>query len=97
MSEDCANNDALVIVDIAPATATDAEAEENYLRALEEFCNKFVEKLVKVKARRMVLVQQLKLKAMRTLKVKEQGSIETKIFSVLKEIGVELSAYHGGV
>ena len=95
MSEDCANNDALVIVDIAPATATDAEAEENYLRALEEFCNKFVEKLVK--AQRMVSDQQLILKAMRTLKVKEQGSIETKIFRVLKEIGVELSAYHGGV
>jgi len=36
----------------------------------------------------MVLVQQLKLKAMRTLKVKEQGSIETKIFSVLKEMGL---------
>ena len=44
----------------------------------------------------MVSDQQLKLKAMRTLKVKDQGSIETKIFSVLKEIGVELSAYHGG-
>ena len=44
----------------------------------------------------MVSDHQTKLKAMRTLKVKDQGSIETKIFSVLKEIGVELSAYHGG-
>ena len=46
----------------------------------------------------MVPDQQLKMKTMRTLtlKVKEQGSKETKIFSVIKEIGVELSAYHGG-
>jgi len=93
-SEDSANNNAPVIVDIAPVTAADAEAEENKLRALEEFRNKFAEKLVK--ARRMVVDQQLKLKGMRTLKVKDQGSIETKIFSALKEIGVELSAYHGG-
>jgi len=83
-----------VHVDNAADAEAEAEAEENKLRALEEFRNKFVEKLVK--ARRMVSDQQLKLKAMRTLKVKDQGSIETKIFSVLKEIGVELSAYHGG-
>ncbi len=44
----------------------------------------------------MVSDHQLKFKTMRTLKVKEQGSIETKIFCVIKEIGVELSAYHGG-
>jgi hypothetical protein len=43
----------------------------------------------------MVSDQQLKLKTMRTLKVKKQGSIETRIFSVLKEIKIELSAYHG--
>ena len=43
----------------------------------------------------MVSDQQLKLNAIRTLKVKDQGSIEMKIFSVLKEIGVVLSAYHG--
>ena len=46
-SEDSANNDAPVVVDIAPAIAADAEAEEKKLRALEEFRNKFVEKLVK--------------------------------------------------
>jgi hypothetical protein len=34
---------------------------------------------------------------MRTSKVKDQQSIETKIFKVLKEIGVELSSYHGGI
>jgi hypothetical protein len=95
-SEDSANNDAAVVVAINPATtADDAKAEANNLRTLEEFRNKeFADKLVK--ARRMVSDHQLKLKTMRTLKVKDQGSIETKIFSVLKEIGVELSAYHGG-
>ena len=94
-SEDSANNDATVVVGIAPATAADAEAEENNLRTLEEFRNKeFLEKLVKAQC--MVSDQQLKLKTMRTLKVKEQGSIETKIFSDFKEIGVELSDYHGG-
>ncbi len=44
----------------------------------------------------MLTDQQLKLKTMRTSKVKDQQSIETKIFKVLKEIGVELSSYHGG-
>ena len=44
----------------------------------------------------MVTDQQLKLKTMRTSKVKDQQSIETKIFKVLKEIGVELSSYQGG-
>jgi len=44
----------------------------------------------------MVTDQQLKLKTMRTSKVKDQKSIETKIFKVLKEIGVELSSYYGG-
>ena len=77
-SEDSTINDAAVVVAIAPATATGAKAEGNNLRPLEEFRNKeFVEKLVK--ARCMVSDQQLKLKTMRTLKVKEQGSIETKI------------------
>ncbi len=28
--------------------------------------------------------------------MKDQQSFETKIFKVLKEIGVELSSYHGG-
>ena len=51
------------------------------MRTLEEFHNReFVEK-------------QLKLQTMRTLKVKAQVSIETQIFSVLQEIGVELSSF----
>ncbi len=75
--------------------ATNAETDEINLRTLEEFrTREFVEKLVK--ARRMVSDQQLKLKTMRTSKLKDQHSIETKIFKVLKEIGVELSSYHGG-
>jgi len=44
----------------------------------------------------MLRDQMEKLKTMRTSKVKDQQSIETKIFRVLKEIGVELSSYHGG-
>jgi len=44
----------------------------------------------------MVMDQQLKLKTMRTSKVKDQQSIETKIFKVLKEIGVDLRSYRGG-
>ena len=54
----------------------------------------FVEKLKKT--HQTLTNQQNKLKAMRTAKVKEPDSIETKMFKVLKEIGVELSSYHGG-
>ena len=39
---------------------------------------------------------QAKLKEMWKAKVRGQQSIETKVFKVLKEIGVELSSYHGG-
>ena len=61
--------------------------DEINLRTLDEFRNgEFVEKLSK--ARKMVMDQQLKLKTMRTSKVKDQQRIETKIFKVLKEIGV---------
>ncbi len=40
--------------------------------------------------------QQLKLKWMGLEKVKGRGSIEIRMFDVLKEIRVELSSYHGG-
>ncbi len=40
--------------------------------------------------------QQLKLKGMQSEKVKGKGSNEMRLFEVLKEIGVELSSYHGG-
>lgn len=37
-----------------------------------------------------------KLRDMRKEKVKKSDSVETKMFRVLKDIGVELCAYHGG-
>jgi hypothetical protein len=40
--------------------------------------------------------QQSKLNEMQKGKVRQQLSIETKVFVVLKEIGVELNSYHGG-
>jgi hypothetical protein len=111
VSEASTNNDSATIaiaiaVDVAPApaayanantdtNATNTETDEINLRTLDEFRNRvFIKKLSK--ARKMVTDQQLKLKTMRTSKVKDQQSIETKIFKVLKEIGVELSSYHGG-
>ena len=48
------------------------------------------------KAQRALADQQLKFKGVWSEKVKGWGSIETRIFEVLKDIGVELSAYHGG-
>jgi hypothetical protein len=48
------------------------------------------------KARKTLASQQGKLKEMRRAKVRGQQSIETKVFRVLKEIGVKLSSYHGG-
>ena len=99
VSKASANDDSATIaiaiaVAVAPATAayananaTNAETDEINLRTLDEFHNReFVEKLSK--ARKMVTDQQLKLKTMRTSKVKDQQRIETKIFKVLKEIGV---------
>jgi hypothetical protein len=93
-----------IAADVAPATAAYANANSNdnntetdeiNLRTLDEFRNRdFVEKISK--ARKMLTDQKLKLKTMRTSKMKDQQSIETKIFKVLKEIGVELSSYHGG-
>jgi hypothetical protein len=61
---------------------------------LQKIWDGIVDKLRK--ARRTLADQQTKLKEMRRAKVKGQRSIETKVFLVLKEIGVELSSYHGG-
>ena len=44
----------------------------------------------------MLAVQQDKLKVMRAAKGKIEDSVDMKLFKVLKEIGVELSSYHGG-
>jgi hypothetical protein len=43
----------------------------------------------------MLADQQLKLKGMQSKKVKAQRSIETRLFEVLIDIGVDLSSYHG--
>ena len=48
------------------------------------------------KAQSSLAKQQTKLHDMRKVKVRGQQSIETKVFRVLKEIGVALSSYHGG-
>ncbi len=48
------------------------------------------------KARQTLADQQLKIKGMQSEKVKGRVNIETRMFDVLKEIGVELSSYHGG-
>ncbi len=69
--------------------------EKTQLQALQDFRKRtFVDKLQK--ARRTLADQQLKLKGMQLEKVKGRGSIETRMFDVIKEIGVELSSYHGG-
>jgi hypothetical protein len=64
------------------------------LKDLSDTCNQLVNKLKQ--ARRTLADQQLKLKAMQAAKGKQEGSVDTKLFKVLKEVGVELSSYHGG-
>jgi len=69
--------------------------DKSNLKALQDFRKKtFADKLQK--ARQMLADQQSKLKEMRRIKVRRQHSIETQLFRVLKEVGVELSSYHGG-
>jgi len=62
------------------------------LNPLQNFRDGMVNKLKK--ACRVLADHQAKLKEMRRAKVRGQHSIETKVFKVLKEIGVELSSYH---
>jgi hypothetical protein len=64
------------------------------LADLNLYCTCLVEKLKK--ARRMLSDQQLKLKVMQTAKGKKEHSVESKMFKMLKGIGIELSSYHGG-
>ena len=61
---------------------------------LQNFRDNMVNKLKK--ARCTLTDHQAKLKEMWKAKVRGQQSIETKVLKVLKEIGVELSSYHGG-
>jgi len=64
------------------------------LKDLNVHRNCLVEKLKR--ACRTLADQQLKLKAIETTKGKTEYSVETKMFKLLKNVGVELSSYHGG-
>jgi hypothetical protein len=64
------------------------------LKDLDNICNCLVNKLKQ--ACHMLADQQLKLKVMKAANGKKEDSVDTKLFKVLKEIGVELSSYHGG-
>jgi hypothetical protein len=54
-----------------------------------------VEKLKK--ARSTLSDQQIKLKVIQTAKGEKEHSVERKMFKRLKDIGIELSLYHGGL
>jgi hypothetical protein len=68
-------------------------ANESLLADLNLYRTRLVKKLKK--ARRTLSDQQLKLKVMQTAKEKNKHSVERKMFKSLKDIGVELSLYHG--
>ena len=66
------------------------KTNQSKLKELTDFCDRFVKNLEK--ARDRLSAQHLKLKVIRTNKVKGQQSIETSMFKLLKDIGVELSS-----
>jgi hypothetical protein len=68
-------------------------ANEYLLADLNLYCTCLIKKLKK--ARRILSDQQLKLKVMQMAKGKKEHSIEKTMFQTLKDIGVELSSYHG--
>jgi hypothetical protein len=70
-------------------------ANESLLADLNLNCTRLVENLKK--ARRTLSDQQLKLKVMQTAKGKKEHSVERKMLKTLKDIGIELSSYHGGL
>jgi len=70
------------------------ENAEHVFVTLRAFRDQVAEKIKK--ARKQLSDQQNRLKDIRTAKVKKPESIETKMFKVLKEIGMEMSSYHGG-
>jgi len=67
---------------------------ESTLKDLNVHRNCLIKKLKR--ARPTLADQQLKLKAIETAKGKTEYSIEMKMFKLLKNVGVELSSYHGG-
>ncbi len=70
-------------------------ANESLLADLNLNRTHLVKKLKK--ARRTLSDQQLKLKVMQTAKGKKEHSVERKMFKMLKDIGIKLSSYHGGL
>jgi hypothetical protein len=69
--------------------------DEDQLKQLEKYRRKtFVDVLRKTHQK--VSEQLYKLKKIQSVKVKEPDNIETKMFKVLKRIGVELCSYHSG-
>jgi len=69
-------------------------ANESTLKELDVDRKRLVDKLKR--ARRTLADQHDKLKVMQTAKGKKDHSIESKMFKMLKNIGIELSSYHGG-
>jgi hypothetical protein len=69
-------------------------ANESTLNNLNVDCNRLVEKMRR--EHHTLADQQLKLKVMQMAKGKKEHSIESKMFKMLTDIGVELSSYHGG-
>ena len=65
---------------------------ESTLKDINVHRNRLVKKLKR--ARRTLADQQLKLKAIETVKEKTEYSVETEMFKLLKNVGVELSSYH---
>ena len=70
------------------------KTNQSELKQLTDFCNRWVNNLEKSCDK--LTAQLLKLKVIQTNNVKGQHSIETNMFKVLKDIGVELSSYHRG-
>ncbi len=68
-------------------------ANESFLADLNLNHTCLVKKLNK--ARHTLSDQQLKLKVTQTAKGKKEHSVERKMFKTLKDIGVDLSLYHG--
>jgi hypothetical protein len=76
-------------------TSSPTDANIDMLKRLEDYRRKtFVNVLTRTHKKVSEHLDQLK--KIRSMKTKSPDSIETKMFKVLKIIGVELSAYHGG-
>jgi hypothetical protein len=68
--------------------------KEHELKLLDEIRQEMVDKLDRTKE--IISNTQKNLRALQSSKAKSATSLETKLFKVLKKIGVEQSSYHGG-